>query len=126
MPIDIVWDDPHQTIILITFVPLWTWEQFNQAVATSHAMRASVDHKVAAIFDFSEVVTLPSGALGYFRREYRNLQQNDDTLVVIGANPLVRSVGNMVASLTPRRRKVFFVDTKAEARALLADLRLNS
>lgn len=125
MPIDIVLENTAKSIIRITFIPPWTWEQFDEVVVKSRQMRATVAHDIATFFDFSAVHTLPSGALGYFRREYQRLLQNEDILIVVGANALVRSIGRMVAVISARQRKnIFYVDTMADAHALLADLRL--
>lgn len=127
MGITLDWDNEQQTIILIEYERPWNWDDFDQ---TAHALintMGQVDHKVHIVFDISHAGMPPGGAMTRFKRVMEIEHPNRGRLIFISTPALttfIRLVRHALNKIDPGDDDAppfEFVQTLAEARALLAE-----
>lgn len=126
MAIKVHWDNEAKTIIRQTFDGRWTWDDLYAALACVANMSASVSHRVDAIVDVSRADLIPGGSIFNLnsKRHADKLASRSDlnrgTIVVVGANGLMRTLYDTFRSLySDKATDVYFVQTLDDARALL-------
>jgi hypothetical protein len=98
MAIQVIWDNPEQTIIRYIYDGRWTWEDLARARDEVHRMLDTVDYRVGIIVDVQKSSMLPSGALTRARQMATatpKYHQNEGSTVIVGANTLIRSLFDM-------------------------------
>jgi|FLYN01.1.fsa_nt_gi hypothetical protein len=119
MAVSVSWDDEGRTIIYMLFEGNWTWEEFHPVFAENLKMLDSVDHKVCFIVDMLKAKTLPSGALTKVKQVADVNHPNGGLTVYVGANPLLRALGQAFLKIYPKSAQVYpfdFAATIEEAR----------
>jgi len=86
MGIDIVWDDPDQTIVRWDFGREWTRADFKNAFNTTLQMARSVDGRIDVIPFIRHTPTVPQGILSDFGHIDRYISPNVGLVVVTGGN----------------------------------------
>ena len=124
MAIRVMWDDPEQTVLRLSFSPQWTWRELKDSVASAHAMMDTASGPVGLIFDTHQVVMLPDGAPTHVRHLLRHAHPNTRLMIVIETrNPQLNHFGHMLITFLQRyfwlHSPIFYVTTLDEARALL-------
>ncbi|MBL8155000.1 MAG: hypothetical protein JNM70_12525 [Anaerolineae bacterium] len=127
MGIDLYWDDEAQTVLLLEINGPWRWEELRRTLATVHKLTAQADPEVGALIDVRKGLFLSAGTLfsadGLANARSLLTLGTDEPgpVVVVGTNPLVRSVYEAFAKLDgAMRSRVRFADTLDEAREVMA------
>lgn len=92
MGIEVVWDDPDQTIIRWNFQVNWRWADFHAAFEQSLVMGEAVQRRIDLIPFTGMVVGIPVGVLGEFQRLQRQFPPNTCLIVVTGGNRFTNTV----------------------------------
>lgn len=126
MPVDVDWLNEEQTIIRFQYSERWTWQEFDEALAVSEQMHATVAHQVVGIADLTVANVLPSGPLFAKSRETLSKAPANahPTLIVAGANSIVQALGNTFNIMYGKRlgHQAVFVRTVEEAIAKADEL----
>lgn len=127
MPVERTWYDDQQQIVIYRFIGKWTYEELEAVLIEAQPLVEALPHRVASIWDARRSSLLPPGSF-FFR--FRDLMQYRppnivQVTIVVGANGLVRSLGNAFNRIYGRSEAVqtIFFDTLedgiAKAEALL-------
>lgn len=122
MAINIAWDNPEKTILVLTFEPHWTWNLFYGALDRAGQYLAEVDHPTGIILDLQHWVLVPDGVLGQGRKLLTYPRhKNYGLTVAVGTNRFVQALGNTVRKLykIPNSYEFIFASTLTEARDIL-------
>lgn len=126
MGIDLYWDDDAQTVLLLEINGPWGWEELRQTLTAVQKLTAQADPEVGALIDVRKGLFLSAGRL--FSTEglanARSLltlgTDEPGPVVVVGTNPLVRSVYEAFAKLDGKMRsRVRFAETMEDARRVM-------
>lgn len=90
--IEVLWDDPGESILRWNFQVEWLWADFNTAFEQSLVMIGSVGQRVDLIPFAEMVVNIPIGVLGEFKRLQRHLPPNTGLIVVTGGSRFTNTV----------------------------------
>ncbi|GAB4475563.1 MAG: hypothetical protein Kow00124_16720 [Anaerolineae bacterium] len=123
MPITIDWANEERTIILETFGPQWTWNEFMNASVVKSMMMEAVGHRVDVIAD-ARNTTLPPGAVQSIPYVVENAacysHPNGGAYIVVGGSPLIEAFARIYArTYLENGRRLLFAETIDEALALL-------
>lgn len=119
--IEVCWDNLEQTIVRWDFVGDWDWKMFQEAQQQSDKLLQSVEHRVDIIGDVRNSPVLPKNAFGNYNKFQRNTLDNKGWIILVGANPFVKSMVTIFDKLHRVSGLGFaFADTPEEARAMLA------
>ncbi|MBN2470588.1 MAG: hypothetical protein JXN59_07685 [Anaerolineae bacterium] len=123
MPIMTVWDNPEKTIIRKDFQDPWAWEDYEAALAQSHALMAEFpERKIAIILNLAESRHMPPNPLPRLREILRDgMPENWDGTIVVSSNLFFQSiVGILGQGLKTVHRHVETANSLKEARQTLA------
>ena len=128
MAIVTLWDNPEKNRIRIEFESEWTWDELEQAIATSDQLIASVGHMVDLIIDI-EGSNLPRDFMNAAKKLLSNPQprENEGRRVVVGASGVMRTAYQTIQKTFGDRlngRAVLFDDDMSQARSILYSMRL--
>ncbi len=115
------WDNPDQSAIRWDFYD-WTWDDFHAAAQQVQQLfeSAYTGTYIPSILHLKNSGPLPPGAFSHFR-SVMGMMETDGWTVVAGASGYAVRLTKIFVRLHPQARsKVFFVDSLAEARALIA------
>ena len=62
MPILVDWKGDEKNVLLLTFPPRWTWDEFKEATDQTALLLAEVDHTTDIIFDLKNSSVPVSGS----------------------------------------------------------------
>jgi hypothetical protein len=127
MGLDLYWDDEAQTVLLLEVNGPWSWEELRRTLATVQKLTAQADPEVGALIDVRKGLFLNAGTL-FSADGLANARSlltmgmgEPGPVVVVGTNPLVRSVYEAFAKLDGKMRNgVRFADTMEDARRVMA------
>lgn len=102
MSIKTEWGNDEKTILLFTYEPNWSWNDLNDAVTLAYDMMETIDHPVVHIADMRNASILPSGAMTQGRNLANRRHPRQTLLIVVGANSLVRTLGNTFSKIYSR------------------------
>ncbi|MBL8162849.1 MAG: hypothetical protein JNJ61_12750 [Anaerolineae bacterium] len=126
MAIELYWDNDAQTTLLLEFNGRWTWEELHRTLAAIKKITDAVDYEIAALVDVSRGLHILPGDLfsaeGLHNARLLMTLGHDGTgpLVIVGANPLIKTVYDVLHKLDPSALgNVRFAKTLEEARLLL-------
>ncbi len=123
MTVDVKWDNPEETCILITFDRPWTWAEFDTANGQMNKLFRSVTHRVDLILDITNGGLPPSNAMQRFKQVSENQHVNLGRIVVVGLPGFFRGMLNVIKSVYRGRYEApdfTFVSTLDKAREQLA------
>ncbi len=125
MGIRVVWDNEEKTIIRYIFESEWKWEDIRAAADTSNAMLDELGQVTHFIYDTSQSVRIPEGALTHLRRFVGKEHPLTGRSVVVGAPKtsgvlLARGLLSVMQRVYKAGWKFAFSESLEEARELLA------
>ena len=94
MPVHVDWDNEDRTVIRYDLAGHWNWHEFEVAVEQSFAMTESVTHTVHVIIDMRQSLSIPDGAILYFKRLLQAAPANRGLYTVVSQD---RAVDKMLA-----------------------------
>lgn len=109
MAITVEWDNLEQTVLRLTFIGGWNWNELFRAIDVAEAMSMQRLAKVDAIIDLSDAETLPAGLVldPTFRANAQKLARRatgqHGRIIVVGATPWMASLYNMFRGLLGER-----------------------
>jgi hypothetical protein len=114
------WDNESKTIIRREMSGTWSWDEYIENNRHEHEMAISVPHDVRLIIDTRQSLTLPIGALIQFKRALESNSKAIKLNLVVGANPMLRTVHQILMQLFPHFvGRVILVKTFDEAYDLI-------
>lgn len=125
MAIDLYWDDDNLTTLLCVFDGRWTWNELHATMKTIRQITEDLPHEVAAIIDVRKGAHLPEGmftpqALERARGLLQMGEGGTGSIVVVGANPIIRTIFEAVSRLDRgATSNVRFMDSVKQAREYL-------
>ncbi|MEZ4668735.1 MAG: hypothetical protein R3E39_12555 [Anaerolineae bacterium] len=103
MSITVDWDNPEKTVIRFKYDGSWTLTDYFAANEQSVGMMDNVDHKVHIIIDVTESKILPNGVISQGRSAAnRGKHHNQGTVMIVGANGLIRGMFDIFKKLYGR------------------------
>jgi hypothetical protein len=126
MGIEVSWDNDSKTILRYVYSGRWTWGDLDKVRDQAATLEASVPHRVDVIVDVENSSLLPSGTISRARQVATSApttHPNEGITIIVGAGAFVRSIYDVMAKVYPemlRRRGIFFAQTLAEARDMIA------
>lgn len=118
MPYTVEWANEEQSIILVTFEPGWTWQEFATTSAKEKiAMLDSVDHPVYIIQWFQGRIPVPKiGWTQSFRNAGTIDHPNYAMVILVTSNNIAQSLVNVFGAIVPSfKDKMRLVKTIEEA-----------
>ncbi|MCC7447516.1 MAG: hypothetical protein IT324_08880 [Anaerolineae bacterium] len=119
MGIAITWDDPQQSVLLITYDRFWTWVEFDNAVKDVFARIEQTDHTIHLIFDVTKSPFPPDGAMWRFKRVASVKHSHTGQIIFVGGNLFIQSMANAILRLV-KKHDFIFVRSLDDARKLVA------
>jgi hypothetical protein len=127
MAIELYWDDDSLTRMLCVFDGRWSWNELLATLKTIQQITHDLPHQVDAIIDVRKGAHFPEGlfntqSLENARGLLKMGEQGTGRLMVVGVNPLIRSIFEAISRLDQRATThVQFVDSVKQARDLLQE-----
>lgn len=116
MSIEVSWYDGAQTIVLQSFKPDWTWEDFDQAHDETFALIRSQAHTVSFITDLSLAPSPPNpNIIGHLQRIVHQLPPNAGYIAVVGPGPFMRMMGDIFLNVMGKFGKSVTFEPTLEA-----------
>lgn len=129
MSIDVQWENEEHTLVLWSFPPRWTWEDFFEAKEKSDTMLRSVTQVVDIVGDLTHSSILPQGAMGTYGSSTKSSPKNTGVIVLVGTSTFVKLMVGTFSKLIPfgvPGASFLFADTVEAAKDLIANRRTNS
>jgi hypothetical protein len=121
--ISVAWHNSEKTIMVMTMVTPWSWEEYHQTTAEMYALLDSVRHKVDVILDFTESTHLPPNAFSHLRNLDRKTHTNRGTVILVGFSKFLQVIADVLVKLYPSAAKsARMVRTLDEAYAVAAEI----
>jgi hypothetical protein len=119
------WDDEQKTLLLLSLEDGWTWVEYHDVAREITGMIRELGYMVDLIVDNSAKIPFPSGsALSHLREITRLIPDNLATIVLVGSNPVIKTINQILFRLVPTVAEItFMVDTREEAYAVIAQRR---
>jgi hypothetical protein len=126
MPITVIWDNAEKTTIRYIIEGDWTWDEMNQAIATSNVMLDGVDRKIDFIHDLLHSTKMPNGILTQLRNLIGKEHPNTGNSVLVSPQKsttmlFAKSLLNMIHKIYKQNWIFEFTDTLEDARQMLAN-----
>lgn len=125
MGINVYWDDPGKTILVVAYADPWTWEDYY--AATEEIDRKIYQAKavpVGIISDFTHSRSIPAQALTHFRQSASVMAANDGPTIfmMVDIKGIWQAVAMIMSRLYPKAaEKVCYAGSLETARKLLKD-----
>ncbi len=97
--ISVNWQDAKQTVVLVTFPKLWSWQDLYTCIDDINKLLDSVTHSVYTIFDFTLSTKIPDNALGHIKRLNMTARPNQDKIAIVGLETFGRVLIDMFIRL---------------------------
>jgi hypothetical protein len=123
MSIDVRWENDEHTLVLWTFPPQWTWEDFFKAKEVSDGMVRDLPYVVDIIGNLTRSSVLPKGAIGTYSSSTKSSPKNTGIIVLVGTNAFVKLMVGTFSKLIPfgvPGASFLFADTVEGAKDLIA------
>ena len=122
MGIQVLWADEKRKTIIVRYEPMWTWDDFVASKVQIDTYLHSVNHTVHILSDSRASRGLPKGnALSVLSRSFQSAPDNIGTVVVLGANPLFKSMLQLLQTVSLNRaaKNIRFVRDENHARSVV-------
>ncbi len=122
MPISVEWDNEAKTIIRITYLGRWTWEENRQARQQTLEMVDRVDHIVHTIHDMRQSHGFPTDVITQVRKRLQKKHPRVGLIVVVGNKSFVHVLYDVFATIYDklvRKRKFYLVHSLEQAYQLI-------
>ncbi len=123
MSIDVAWDDPEHTRIIVTYSHDWTWPELYDALEIGNDMVESAPHPVGGIHDVRALKRVSARAITHIPNLTRRIHPNSKITVFVSNSALLISMYRSFERMLPAsftRRKIVWVDTLDAARATIS------
>jgi hypothetical protein len=107
MPISVEWGNVEQTIISLTFVTPWTWDEFYEMHNQVATLTVGVDYVVDTLVDVSKGRSLPPNALTHLSKGASKIPPNQGIIAAVGVDAFIRSMMDMVIARSPHLKGKF-------------------
>jgi hypothetical protein len=116
------WFNPEHTAVIVTAKPPWTWDEFYELQQRHQETLNSLGHKVDVVIDLTHSGKLPPNAFTHLRTMRLRSHPNRGMIIMVGFNPYLQTVLNVLAQLNPTTTKrLRLVGTLAEAKRLIQE-----
>lgn len=121
MPINLSWDDEAETLLSVTIVPPWNWDDFHVAVEEGKKMLMPEEDKRGIFVDIRETAMIPPSG---FIKQIRHFLQDAPAIpiVIIGDPDVTKVLFAPILQLVIKRREFYFVDTLEDARETIKNI----
>ncbi len=99
MSVNVGWDNPEKSRIILSFKQPWTWVEFNSASDQMDQLFTSVTHRVDLIIDITYGGFPPGNAIPHFKRVSETPHANLGQIVVVGVPGFFRAVLNIIKNV---------------------------
>jgi hypothetical protein len=124
MPITLAWDNDDKTILRWDFEGDWNWNLVKETLGKSVAMRQTVGHDVALIFDMRDAAPLRAGALHQTAENLAAAPEGRQVLIVVGQGTFMQAMVAIFQKVYPTmKNEIKHAATLDEARALIKEIR---
>jgi hypothetical protein len=123
MPITVEWDNPEKTVVRMTMIGKWTWDEAYAGAAEGYALLESVDYEVGVILDMTQTHHTPDRAITNAQAMIKRRHPRTGLTVFVRANTLFTTMWNIFSRLytvLAHKQNSVFAQTLDEARAILA------
>lgn len=125
MPIIIEWDNPEKTIVRMTMMGIWTWDDAYHGADKGYAMLESVDYEVGIIIDLTQSHHIPDHAITNAQAMIKRRHPRTGLTVFVRASTFFTSMWNIfnrVYAALARKQNSVFANSLDEAREILAKM----
>ncbi len=127
MAINVQWDNPEQTTVMVVFHRPWTWRDFDSAVERMLSLFNTVNYRVDVIFDIRDGGFPPPDAITHFKEVSEIDHPNGGLLVFVAPKVLVQFINGLIrimnftfaGSGTFKTPKFIFTKSPEEAHSYL-------
>jgi hypothetical protein len=123
MPITVEWDNPEKTVIRMSMIGTWTWDEAYTRASEGYALLESVDYEVGIIIDMTQSHHVPDRAISNAQAMIRRRHPRTGLTVFVRANTLFTTMWNIFSRIytaLAKKQNSVFADTLEDARAILA------
>ncbi|MCA9886270.1 MAG: hypothetical protein H6670_04530 [Anaerolineaceae bacterium] len=100
MAVNSAWKDETKTILIISIVGNWTWDEFYSARQLANKMVSEQAQPYFVILDFTNAKKMPANLLSRFRSESSTAPKNRQGVIIVHKQHQLATVFiNMVAKL---------------------------
>ena len=124
MPVTVEWDNPEKTIMRMSMIGRWTWDEAYEAQVKGDQMINEAAHPVGAIIDVRESSGIPLSAMANARGMTQKQNSYTRVTVFLGANPFFLSLWNVfrkVYGALHKSQSYTFVTTLEDAHKFIND-----
>lgn len=124
MCIHAYWDDPAaRQVAIVHFQDGWTWEQAHRAQRQLHRMIETVNYPVGVVVRTSDMVNIPTNAVGEGRRILSCKHEHSRVLVLVTKNIMVRALFTIYNRLHWREpaKQFHIADSMDDARTYIGE-----
>lgn len=104
MPISADWDNSEKTILRLTLVGDWTWDELHVTNPVITSLMRSVDHTVHMLVDYTQTRRMPGGGPTRILELVNTYPENFGILVIVTSNVGVRRALNAFNAISPLKR----------------------
>ncbi|MCA0459032.1 MAG: hypothetical protein LCI00_34095 [Chloroflexi bacterium] len=120
MPVLMDWDNQEHTAIKVTFDGKWDLSDIHRMINKGVSMLETVNHKVDAIFDFTNSSFSPRNLISTIDRMEATHNPNERMVIIVNGNVYVRSILKVGRVLAPKTfNQLHFVDSLEAAYQLI-------
>jgi hypothetical protein len=119
MVFTIAWENDEQTVIRITYLQRWTWDEVREAKAKSQRMMDSVSHRVTIFLCWGNDNWMPPNYQDNVRMILENSHPNLDMMIFVRKNSLFHQFFRQFAATHPVPFQYAFATSIEDARMLL-------
>jgi len=124
MGFKVEWDNSRKTVIRVDVQGYWTWEEYAAGIEETYDLMVTVEHTVDVIIHGIGGLQVPSGNMLAHVKESASLKpDNMGILLLVGANPFIRAIGNIFARISKRSTLLLYANSLEEGRLILAERR---
>ena len=104
MPIRIGWGNAEQSRVYVQFIGLWTWDEFDSALADirQHIEMSSAE-RVSILFNLADTRRVPEQSLNYLTDLFGQWKPTDTLIVLVGMPFLLSNVLKIIKQVYPRK-----------------------
>jgi hypothetical protein len=103
MGVSVYWDDAEQTVMCLSFVGAWTWDEFDAEITKLYITVRSVSHPVHILVDIRYTAPQTSGpAWKSLSRALRMLPENTGLVLLCGVGYFTAAFFIQLAGMFPK------------------------
>jgi hypothetical protein len=103
------WDGDDKTLIIREMNDRWSWDEYITNCQHERKMIESVGHHVTLIIDARQTLTLPTGALGHFKRSLEDNCGQVEKQIIVSKNAAFGVLYKILRHMIPQSEGCFFI-----------------